>query len=272
MASNFRFPETEQEWRDQIELHNLTNMTIHTLQNMKSASKATPEQFLLLRILYRHRRPIQFNPADWQLNIDLVTAQQYLASSVDFNAYIQNVHNNGGVALQGQQQGVHLGVFELPREAQRNIIDFSLSRGQAGSAPAGLPKADEAIVNLALVDFLQAVCLKMPGVCSRWVATRFRMRANFAQGGYTAVLDGGLTIRGEPEKIEAPLECKARSRADALPHVQLQEACQIAAWHMQAHCPATGDIGSPWMINNASDMQSLAEIILAFVLRVGDGK
>ncbi|KAJ9318337.1 hypothetical protein DTO271D3_1594 [Paecilomyces variotii] len=73
---------------------------------------------------------------------DLVTAQQHLAGSVDFQAYLQNVHNNGGVALQGQQQGVHLGVFELPREAQRNVEDFSLSLGQAGSAPAVLPKTD----------------------------------------------------------------------------------------------------------------------------------
>ncbi|KAJ9262053.1 hypothetical protein DTO195F2_3755 [Paecilomyces variotii] len=71
---------------------------------------------------------------------DLVTAQQHLAGSVDFQAYLQNVHNNGGVALQGQQQGVHLGVFELPREAQRNVEDFSLSLGQAGSASCSASK------------------------------------------------------------------------------------------------------------------------------------
>lgn len=69
------------------------------------------------------------------------------------------------------------------------------------------------------------------------------MRAQFGQVGYTAILDGGLSIWGEPENVNALFECKALPRADALPYVQCQEGSQIAAWLMQAHRPASGDIG-----------------------------
>ncbi|KAL1884574.1 hypothetical protein Plec18167_002164 [Paecilomyces lecythidis] len=170
------------------------------------------------------------------------------------------------------------------------------------------------MVDFALVNFLQAVCPKVPGVKSHWVPTRFQMRANFGQIGYTAILDGGLCIWEEPGNVEALLECKALNRDSALPGVQFQEASQIAAWLMQKNRPASVETGriflvsqngkeiyitlgtldrqylgyltrgqnisrflklylyGPWFIHNANHMEDLAEIILAFVLKVGDGK
>lgn len=42
------------------------------------------------------------------------------------------------------------------------------------------------------------------------------MRTDFGQVGYTAILEGGLSIWGEPENVNALVECKALRRRDAM--------------------------------------------------------
>ncbi|KAJ9248819.1 hypothetical protein DTO280E4_4504 [Paecilomyces variotii] len=44
------------------------------------------------------------------------------------------------------------------------------------------------------------------------------MRTDFGQVGYTAILEGGLSIWGEPENVNALVECKALRRRDAMAH------------------------------------------------------
>lgn len=236
-----------EEWEDQIRRYRVTN-TIQTLRPMQSASRTTIAQFLSLRILYQTKRASRFNAADWGLGAHRTTARQHLQGCPEFQAYLQNVALDAGVAQQGQPQVLQLGIFELPREQQRHVQDLRIYLGQRAITPGStalnvLPTADEETVNFALVDFLQAICLKFPGVYSRWVPTRFCMRANFSQDNYTAITDGGLSIWGEPENIHALIECKAPNRRDALPSVQLQEASQIVAWLKQEHRPASGDTG-----------------------------
>ncbi|KAJ9262059.1 hypothetical protein DTO021C3_175 [Paecilomyces variotii] len=245
--------ETERQWNDAIRKAALQNASPRTL-SLRSASRVPIAQFLLLRIIYKSKDADEFDANDWGLSTHIATARQHLQYFFEFQAYLQNVALDAGVTQIGQLQGLQLGIFELPREQQRHVQDFSNYLGQrrptAGSTALDvLPKADEETVNFALVDFLQAICLKVPGVYSRWVPTRLQMKANFGRASYIALLDGGLSIWGEPEKVNALVECKANRRIDVLPSVQFQEASQIAAWLMQEYRPASGDTGRIFLVS-----------------------
>ncbi|KAE8152264.1 hypothetical protein BDV25DRAFT_138079 [Aspergillus avenaceus] len=318
----FAPPKDQETWQEWIRYYNLDGESLHTFRPLQSASKATVAQFLLCRILHdpkpaaEFRRDIEL----WGLTEHMTRARQLLTVDYsEFDNYLTSISQDSGVTYKGADDTLPLGIFELPRECQRHIHDYG--HGYTPRVTSHLhtesvvPDADEESVNIALVNLLQAICLKVPGVMSRWVSTRLRLKADFRDNNsFLALVDGALSIWGEPEKLYALIECKARELGIGLTKVLVQQALEIVAWLMQKTRPACALPGrillvsqdrheifltvgtldrhylsflqgkpaperflkltvyGPWDTKVALQMAYLAEVILAFTLRVGTGE
>lgn len=92
---------------------------------------------------------------------------------------------------------------------------------------------DEQIVNMALVDFLNAVTRHFV-TCADWTPHRkwFRVASEANGKAYEARVDGCLRRRSDDEVL-AILETKANVRQNWNPDILMQEAAQMVAWISQ---------------------------------------
>ena len=109
------------------------------------------------------------------------------------------------------------------------------------SRPVPLPAQDEAIVNIALIAFLQAIWRVNPTYDTCWTAHRkaFKFVPTLHEGeqgkSFTAVTDGHLKFphSGLKNKSAAIVEVKAAHRKRQNPgkhHIYMQESAQMALW------------------------------------------
>jgi hypothetical protein len=251
-SHKFQIPEVETDWKRAVEDADLTGKTIHTLESLSSGSKIIPSEFLTFRIICVSHAARMFDAKKWELTEHMVRAQSLLTNHFsDFSNYLQSVRLDMGVTQKGPGDQLPLGIFEIPRNHQRHVLEADRLTSQKirlvdpdhVDAWRIVPTTDEEIVNFAIVDWLQAVCMKMPGVHGQWIASRYQFRARFGTNELEARTDGVLRIFDEPERVHALIECKAKARKDALPSVQFQEAAQIVTWLMQRHRPETAKVG-----------------------------
>ena len=84
---------------------------------------------------------------------------------------------------------------------------------------------------MALLNYLDALTLKLPNVASEWKARRLALTAEFGCDKYEARNDGFLAFKSTG-KVQAILEVKAARRDASAPEVQMQEAAEMVAWIM----------------------------------------
>ncbi|KAL3248313.1 hypothetical protein ABHI18_012098 [Aspergillus niger] len=88
---------------------------------------------------------------------------------------------------------------------------------------------DEQIVNVALVNFLQALTNYFPSLGSSWTIHRKPLKAKFNDAEYEARTDGCLRGKVDGE-VRALIEVKAALRRESRFAICMQEGAQIVAW------------------------------------------
>ncbi|OAA67257.1 hypothetical protein SPI_01833 [Niveomyces insectorum RCEF 264] len=160
--SGISLPTAEAHWTRLIRAHNLETVSIHDGQYKKSASEATFQQYLLLRILaYEVKGPDDFVDAEWVDADSLKRAKNHLRASATITQFDQFLlaildrktrksHANqfrslGAFALARQYQIALTDVVELPVSNARPKLEFTpktragklLQQQQASMAAAG---------------------------------------------------------------------------------------------------------------------------------------
>lgn len=88
---------------------------------------------------------------------------------------------------------------------------------------------DEQIVNIALVDFLNALTVHFPHA-KDWSIHRKSFKATFQHASFEARTDGYLEDRTRGSRVRALLEVKPMIRRDKQAAIRMQEAAQMVAW------------------------------------------
>ncbi|PYH67311.1 uncharacterized protein BO88DRAFT_391735 [Aspergillus vadensis CBS 113365] len=88
---------------------------------------------------------------------------------------------------------------------------------------------DEQIVNVALVNFLQALTDYFPSLKSSWTIHRKPLKAKFNAAEYEARTDGYLRGKVDGE-VRALIEVKAALRENSRLEICMQEGAQMVAW------------------------------------------
>ncbi|KAJ5081461.1 hypothetical protein NUU61_009725 [Penicillium alfredii] len=88
---------------------------------------------------------------------------------------------------------------------------------------------DEQIVNIALVDFLNALTMHFRSA-NDWSIHRVAFKATFTHASFEARTDGYLEDSKKDGKARALIEVKPMIRADKIKPIRMQEAAQMAAW------------------------------------------
>ncbi|KAN0074190.1 hypothetical protein V8E54_008127 [Elaphomyces granulatus] len=293
-------------WNGYVTAANLQGRTINTFTGMQSASKITQEQFLLLKVVWPRRKTgLQFNPAAYGLRQQFAEAGRFLAAFPSFQRFLRSIQADAAVTKFQPNHPRDLGVFELVRQSQRDIHSYTANVPQI--APAGpevnlsLPRnLDEEVVNMGLVMLLNALAIKTPNVTTTCSSERPTLSARFMQDEYQAKTDGVLLHRDRT--IQAILEVKPKSRRKLQPHIQMQESAEMVAWMSAASSesdwpgiylafarynksylnylrhdtrgPAaflTIQEYGPWDITDATEVEHLSRILVAFLLRANDG-
>ncbi|GAQ40819.1 hypothetical protein AtubIFM55763_006893 [Aspergillus tubingensis] len=91
------------------------------------------------------------------------------------------------------------------------------------------PVDDEQIVNVALVNLLQAITDYFPSLGSSWTIHRKPLKAKFDDAEYEARTDGYLRGKVDGE-VRALIEVKAALRKHARFEICMQEGAQMVAW------------------------------------------
>ncbi|KAJ6036219.1 hypothetical protein N7540_000498 [Penicillium herquei] len=88
---------------------------------------------------------------------------------------------------------------------------------------------DEQIINIALVDFLNALTIHFPQA-NDWSIHRKSFKATFLNASFEARTDGYLEGHSKGKKVRALLEVKPMHRKTKRAPIQMQEAAQMVAW------------------------------------------
>ncbi|GFF37427.1 hypothetical protein IFM58399_04889 [Aspergillus lentulus] len=305
-SHKFRIPELDAHWEQAVKDADLAGKTIHTLQSLSSGSKIIPSEFLTFRIICVPHAAGIFDAEKWELTEHMVRAQSLLTNHFsDFSNYLQSVRLDMGVTQKGPGDQLPLGIFEIPRNHQRHVLEADRLTSQKVrlvdpdhvDAWRIVPTTDEEIVNFAIVDWLQAVCMKMPGVHGQWIASRYQFRARFGTNELEARTDGVLRIFDEPERVHALIECKlklARTLCHRCNFKRLRRFIFMVSEDRDEIFLTFGTLDrhylrylhnsdapkrflelhtyGPFRIDSAVHMEQLAGIVLAYVLRVGTGR
>ncbi|GFN12324.1 hypothetical protein AtubIFM54640_010071 [Aspergillus tubingensis] len=102
------------------------------------------------------------------------------------------------------------------------------------------PVDDEQIVNVALVNFLQALTDYFPYLGSSWTIHRKSLKAKFNDAEYEARTDGYLRGKVDGE-VRALIEVKAALRRESRLAICMQEGAQIVAW-LKSHPQQPGKL------------------------------
>ncbi|KAN0075608.1 hypothetical protein V8E54_006878 [Elaphomyces granulatus] len=259
-----KVPADRTDWKDCVTAANLQGRTINTFTGMKSASKITQEQFLLLKVVWPDRKnALQFNPATYGLRQQFTDACRVLAGFPNFQSFLRSIQTDSAVTKLQLNDPMDLGVFELVRQGQRDIDSYTESNvpqiAPGLQVNLSIPrKLDEEVVNMGLVLLLNALAIKTPNVTTTCFSERAAISARFMQDRYEARTDGVLLHRDRT--VQAILEVKPRPRDKLRPHIQMEESAEMVAWIVNDHRPLAPNLkGRHLLIAQDED-----EIYLAF--------
>lgn len=115
-------PSTKENWVKATRQAGIHNQTIHTFTPMRSASKITREQYLLLRVLWPPLKPINhFDPEKFDLGKSYKDASRFLDQFSPFLHYLESVENARPIAPFQSNDTMDLGIFDLPRHYQLEV-------------------------------------------------------------------------------------------------------------------------------------------------------
>ncbi|KAJ5197225.1 hypothetical protein N7449_007704 [Penicillium cf. viridicatum] len=210
-------PETWSEWATAARRHGVFRSSIHKRKKLDSGSKITEEQYLLLKVLWDIECPTMRAAQDLNLGDSFGQARDWLATFQPFQAYLDTIDDD---KTPGSSE---IGIFEIPREQQRQVCELLQSPGSKG-----LQSLNEEIVNSSLLSFLTAICKKHPNFKARWTPQRASLTAEFREAHMECLLDGFLASEVTLQ-TQVIIEVKADRRDKHSPEVFMQEAAELVA-------------------------------------------
>jgi hypothetical protein len=255
-------PRTTASWETAAKKAGIANRSIHSFTPMKSGSKITQTQYLLLRVLWPVQRKFRKTDlAKYDLDAYIHQASNFLNGFPPFANFIDSIRQSAETSPYQTGDRFDLQIFEIARSEQLKICKIQTSVGsqnvvvqplpptrtrQAATRPTlaqisalNIPRSiDEDTVNTSLVSYLAALTLKLPNVGSQWMPRRLALKSKFGNDEYEARNDGFLAFKSTG-KVQAIIEVKAGDRRDVSPEVQMQESAEMIAWIMDHnHRPA----------------------------------
>lgn len=137
------------------------------------------------------------------------------------------------------------------RQGQRDIHSYTtnvpqIAPGLEVDLPPPRRKLDEEVVNIGLVNLLNALAIKTSNVTTTCSPEPVALSARFMQDGYEARTDGALLYRDRT--VQAILEVKPGCRQRLRPHIQMQESAEMVAWIMNDDRPLAPESEHDWSV------------------------
>ncbi|KAJ5580132.1 uncharacterized protein N7459_006117 [Penicillium hispanicum] len=276
--------------------------TISQKEALNSGSEITRQEYLLLKVIWPGLRSgTDRELKELRLYQYFQKAEEWLDSYPPYSKYLKSIQEKGIVEHfhpnKPNSDPFSLGVFELPRTEQLQILKASMTRG----------KIDEDTVNASFIAFLSAITVRNRDGRCFWTPHRAGLTAKFKKSSIEARLDGYLASRSTSE-VRALIEVKPQKRERHEPYVSMQETAEMVSWLPPSSDRAylisqngmclyltVAEFGQEWLdylhgdrrtlpqkdfmkmmhfgawdIDEASDIDRFAKLILAIVLRVSD--
>lgn len=109
-------PATPSDWLESAKRYGVESTTIHDLEVFKSGSKVEEAQYLALRVLWKPKGSLEFEPLEW--GIDRNPAKNHLESQRNWRDYAKNLREG----LKGNPQ---LGTFDMLWEYHRVVTELA---------------------------------------------------------------------------------------------------------------------------------------------------
>ncbi|PWY86707.1 hypothetical protein BO70DRAFT_394725 [Aspergillus heteromorphus CBS 117.55] len=212
---SFAIPENQEEWNLLQKAGKLTKTTINTLSKMASGSKVFRKQFVTFRAIWpfplETTKLLDFK-ADYGLHTTWERAEQIAHSSVELAKYLQLVSSKtpSGTLTEADPRwaGSFMSVLryqedcldEVPgtstgrtrKRATRHRIPWMARSEQADDNMTEYQATDEAIVNSALLLYLEAVTALAGTLSVKWTIRRLTFSPYFSAGRFRTVTDGAM--------------------------------------------------------------------------------
>ncbi|KAK1142070.1 hypothetical protein N8T08_008152 [Aspergillus melleus] len=202
-------PSTKLSWRKCATVEGVKDTSINDLTTLNSGSRVTDAQFLTFRVI-------------WPGTFQTVRSNQQK---------VENALPKASTESESQST-----TSETPAETDSRSTSPSQLRQRTPAAERFEPEKqwiktkDEQIVNDAIISYLHALTLNIPGSESLCSSERLRLLFDFEAAQMEARTDGFLDIRGKGESKEAfaTIEAKAAIRQRSNPHhgVYKEESAQ----------------------------------------------
>ncbi|KAI9372848.1 hypothetical protein BJX61DRAFT_552579 [Aspergillus egyptiacus] len=235
-------PPNPTEWRTRAEKIGVLGKSIHAAE-LKSASKMTERQYLLLQVLWKTINADQFNWEYFELKPWENEAEKLLQAYPCWRKYCESL-------AQGPRAAVCTSTFAVPQELQRHAavtdspMSASISRlanlrlgdtpsKSTGTVPTYPDDDDDEEGDGTMITFLMALTLHS-GLGNKWSIHRCQLKAEFPSAFFEARTDGYLVDKWCKKKIRALIEVKAVRRSESIAmSVRMEEAAQMVAWIKQ---------------------------------------
>ncbi|OJJ95984.1 hypothetical protein ASPACDRAFT_54843 [Aspergillus aculeatus ATCC 16872] len=213
---SFSIPASRSEWVRLATQSRLIGKSLHDLVKLGSGSKVTKKQFVLFRAVWP--RPEKFShilndKAKYHLNEVWDDAEQLVAKSVEIQNYFSLVESPDGLGALAEGQPGWPGSWALVLKWQKRC-----------------PPNDEAVTNVALITFLDAVSNLIPQANFEVTIVRVAFEATFKTCSYKALTDGGIWIKDDIDDVRAIAEVKKGPRRDNSDRIRMQETAEIVGW------------------------------------------
>ncbi|KAJ5583094.1 hypothetical protein N7535_001714 [Penicillium sp. DV-2018c] len=237
-----KVPTTIEEWEVAAQLIVDINASIHEQYRLRSGSEMREGDFLHLKAIWPKSEWTAKEEAHIHLRLgaSVTKANLGLDNSPDFHRYLSAVE-------QADAPNSGIGMFWAAYEQQCQVTQMLDSRSDVKRAYG----INEELVNMSLVNFIQAICACHPGLDMNCNPARVHLTFDFREVkerkkaneidsrvySLSCETDGLLESRATG-RMYAILEAKARSRTAYEPYVSWQETVEMVT-------AALGDTGTP---------------------------
>ncbi|KAE8153281.1 hypothetical protein BDV25DRAFT_137036 [Aspergillus avenaceus] len=260
---SFFIPESREDWLSLARSSGLIKKALGSLAKFGSGSRVKKKQHVLFKAIWTPPAKFyqlvdhaeRYNLKDvWQDACNLV------ASSGELQRYLSLVGEPQKFALLTETDGAWPGSWVPVLQWQNRVLEFCkmksaqatgsiATRSQAGkrkreTAPQVeqvledyKAPSDESVTNTALVLLLDAVLRLVPSAGCEFTMFRVAFEANFRQGGFKALTDGALWVKGNEDDIRAILEVKKGHRYDNHDKIRMQETAELVCWLKKSYQP-----------------------------------
>ncbi|PYH80222.1 hypothetical protein BO82DRAFT_417832 [Aspergillus uvarum CBS 121591] len=238
---SFSLPASRSEWVRLATQSRLIGKSLHDLVKLGSGSKK-----------FSH---ILNDKAKYHLNEVWDDAEQLVAKSVEIQNYFSLVGNPDGLDAVAEGQPGWPGSWALVLNWQKRCVDIarkadavdqfspsantrSQMKRKRDEPESKLkvepddwePPNDEAVTNVALITFLDAVSTLIPQANFEVTIVRVAFEATFKTCSYKALTDGGIWIKNDIDDVRAIAEVKKGLRMDNSDRIRMQETAEIIGW------------------------------------------